>query len=261
MNTSLRVLIVEDSPDDAELATRTLRRDGRDLYCHRVETPEGMVTALQSKDWDLVIADYSLPRFNGLAALKILRESGLDVPFILVSGTVGEEVAVEAMKQGADDYVLKSNLARLPLAVERTLRDLQVRAERNRAEALYRNLVDRVPVGLFRISPEGEILEANPALVEMLGFSDDDSLKRANIADLWVQREELSRLVSIIEKDGAVQNFETRMRRPGGGVIWCEQSARAFFDAAGKVEYYEGVLADITARKRAEEEANRARDR
>src|SRR5579863_8651516 len=112
MNTSLRVLIVEDSPDDAELATRTLRRDGRDLYCHRVETPEGMVTALQSKDWDLVISDYSMPRFNGLAALKILRDTRPEVPFILVSGMMGEEVAVAAMKCGANDYVLKSNLAR-----------------------------------------------------------------------------------------------------------------------------------------------------
>ena len=150
MNQSRRILIVEDSPDDAELEVRPLRRGGCDLTYQRVDTPEAMRAALESGHWDLVIADYSMPHFNGLDALKMLRDSGLDLPFILVSGTVGEEVAVEAMKCGADDYVLKSNLARLPLAVERELRDSEVRVERNRAEARYRSLVDRVPVGLYQ---------------------------------------------------------------------------------------------------------------
>ena len=155
MSQPRRILIVEDSPDDAELSVRALRRGGCDLTYQRVDTPDAMRSALQGSTWDLVIADYSMPHFNGLAALKMLRDTGLDLPFILVSGKVGEEVAVEAMRCGADDYVLKSNLARLPLAVERELRDYEVRIERNRAEARYRSLVDRVPVGLFRISPPG----------------------------------------------------------------------------------------------------------
>jgi signal transduction histidine kinase len=144
MNASLRVLIVEDSPDDAELTTRMLRRDERDLYCQRVETPEAMLEALDKKDWDLVIADYSMPGFNGLAALKILRDTGLDVPFILVSGTVGEDLAIEAIKCGANDYVLKSNLARLPLAVERELRDCEARRAGKRAEEEVNRARDRV---------------------------------------------------------------------------------------------------------------------
>ena len=134
MNTSLRVLIVEDSPCDAELATRMLHRDDRDLYCQVVETPEAMLEALDKKDWDLVISDYSMPRFNGLTALKMVRDSGLDLPFILVSGTVGEEVAVEAMKCGANDYILKNKMARLPFAVERELRNADMRREARRAE-------------------------------------------------------------------------------------------------------------------------------
>jgi two-component system sensor histidine kinase/response regulator len=261
VNTALRVLIVEDSPDDAELTSRMLRRDKRDLYCQRVDTPEGMLEALDKKEWDLVISDYSMPRFNGLAALKILRDTRLDVPFILVSGAVGEDVAVEAMRSGANDYVLKSNLARLPLAVERELRDSEARRARNLAEARYRSLSDSVPVGLYRISAEGVVLEANPAMVEMLGFSDADSLKRANIVELWLRPEEHPRLVAMIEKKGAAQNFEMQLRRPDGSVIWCEQSARAVYDSAGRVEHYEGVLVDITSRKAAEEEVNSARDR
>jgi PAS domain S-box-containing protein len=256
-----RILMVEDSPDDAELSIRALRRAGIDLTFQRVETPETMRKALAEGTWDLVIADYSMPRFNGLAALKMLRETGLDLPFILVSGTVGEDVAVEAMKGGADDYVLKSNLARLPLAVERELRDSEVRVERNRAEARYRSLVDRVPVGLFRISPAGDILEFNPALIDMLGFQDGDSLKKADVAELWLRPQERARFEAIIEREGVVKNFEMEMRRRDGSIIWCEQSARAVYDAAGKVGHWEGVLVDVTSRKVAEEEANRARDR
>jgi two-component system sensor histidine kinase/response regulator len=256
-----RILMVEDSPDDAELSIRALRRAGINLTFQRVETPETMRKALAEGTWDLVIADYSMPRFNGLAALKMLRETGLDLPFILVSGTVGEDVAVEAMKGGADDYVLKSNLARLPLAVERELRDSEVRVERNRAEARYRSLVDRVPVGLFRISPAGDILEFNPALIDMLGFQDGDSLKKADVAELWLRPQERARFEAVIEREGVVKNFEMEMRRRDGSIIWCEQSARAVYDAAGRVGHWEGVLVDVTSRKLAKEEANRARDR
>ncbi len=261
MSEPRRLLIVEDSADDAELAVRAIRRGGCDVTYHRVDTAEAMRAALKEDGWELVIADYSMPAFNGLAALKMLRESGLDLPFILVSGTLGEAAAVEAMKCGADDYVLKSNLARLPLAVERELRDHQVRVERNRAEARYHSLVDRVPVGLYRVSPESKILEANPALIEMLGFSNAESLRAVVLADLWLRPEELARFRALIASEGVVQNFEMEVRRPDGSVLWCDQSARAVYDAAGKLMHYEGVLVDINKRKLAQEETTRAGER
>ena len=236
MNQPRRILIVDDSPDDAELAANAIRRGGCDLTYQRVDTPEGMRAALEQGNWDLVIADYTMPRFNGLAALKMLRNMGLGLPFILVSGTVGEDVAVAAIKGGADDYVLKSNLARLPLAVERELRDHELRADRNRAEARYRSLVDSVPVGLFRVSPERQIIEANPALIEMLGFRDGESLKQADVADLWLRPEELAEFRAVIAREGVVHNFEMEIRRPDGSVLWCEQSARAVHDKGAKLD-------------------------
>ena len=257
---SIRVLIIEDSPDDAELTVRALRRGGFDPTYERVDTPEAMRAALAHGGWDLVIADYSMPRFSGLAALEMLRDTGLDLPFILVSGTVGEDAAVEAMRCGADDYVLKSNLARLPLAAERELRDYEVRVERNRAEARYRSLADRVPVGLFRISAEGDLLEFNPPLIEMLGYPEGSSPQRVNLAEVWLRPDERARLEAIIDREGVVKNFAMELRRPDGSVIWCEQSARAIYDATGEILHYEGVLVDITSRKRAEAEADRARD-
>ncbi len=255
-----RILMVEDSADDAELAVRMLRQSGFDLTYERVDTPEAMHAALEAGSWDLVIADYSMPRFSGLAALKLLKDKGFDLPFILASGTVGEDVAVEAMKAGAHDYVLKTNLTRLPLAIERELRDAETRREAKRAEARYRNLFNRVPVGITSTTPEGKVLAANPAFVEMLGFADVEELKRATTTEFWVKPEERARMIAVLARDGIIQHFEVQLRRKDGTVIWCTVSTRAVYDATGKMDYYEGVTIDITDRKRAEEEIMRSRD-
>lgn len=128
----LKVLLVEDSSDDAELVTRQLRRGGYELTYERAETREAFKAALESGPWDVIISDYSLPTYDGLTALADLRASGKDIPFILVSGTIGEALAVDVMKAGAHDYVLKDHLTRLPAAVEREVREAGARAEQRR---------------------------------------------------------------------------------------------------------------------------------
>jgi len=142
MGTPLRVLIVEDSEDDAALLVRELRRGGYDPEFGRVDTAAAMSAALDREAWDIVISDYTMPRFSAPAALSLFQERGLDVPFIIVSGTVGEDTAVAAMKAGAHDYLMKGKLTRLVPAVERELREAEGRRERKRAEvtleALYR---------------------------------------------------------------------------------------------------------------------------
>jgi len=132
----LRVLLVEDSADDAELTLRELRRTGRRIESERVEDAEAMRSALARKAWDVVLSDWSMPLFTAPAALAILRETGRDIPFVIVSGTIGEETAVEAMRAGAHDFVLKDKLARLPPAIERELRDSKVREALARSEKL-----------------------------------------------------------------------------------------------------------------------------
>jgi FixJ family two-component response regulator len=131
----LRVLIVEDSDDDARLLLRELDRAGYQPTYERVETPAAMAVALDRQPWELVIGDYSMPAFSGPAALALLRARDLDTPFIFVSGTIGEEVAIEAMRAGAQDFITKGNLRRLIPAIERELRDTVVRRERRRAQA------------------------------------------------------------------------------------------------------------------------------
>jgi signal transduction histidine kinase len=134
MGAPLRVLIVEDCEDDAELLIRELRAGGYDVDHQRVDTAEALTEALGAREWDLVLADYTMPNFSGTRALSIVRGSGLDVPFIFISGTIGEDRAVEAMKAGAQDYLIKGNIKRLVPAIERELREARTRRERAQIE-------------------------------------------------------------------------------------------------------------------------------
>lgn len=168
----LNILIVEDNPDDAELVILELRRRGFEFEYKIVETEADFLTGLSGGKWDTIICDYSMPSFDALRALEILRnEMELDIPFILVSGTVGEEVAVEAMRNGADDYVMKDNLKRLGVAVERELKSHEHRKEKKWAEQKYRLLFENSPDGVLLCNEDGWIREANNSAGSILGIS------------------------------------------------------------------------------------------
>ena len=134
----LRLLLVEDSADDADLILHELRRAGYDPTYQRVQTAAELKAALAQRPWDLVIADYVLPHFSAPAALTLVKESELDLPFIVVSGAIGEETAVQAMRAGARDYIMKDNLARLAPAIVRELHEAGARRERRQLEEQLR---------------------------------------------------------------------------------------------------------------------------
>ncbi|HFQ14348.1 MAG TPA: diguanylate cyclase, partial [Gammaproteobacteria bacterium] len=138
-NISLRLLLVEDNPDDAELVMRTLRKGGYSLDSLRVDNEKDLREALENSSWDIVLSDYSIPGFSGLAALEVLKEMSLDIPFIIISGTIGEDVAVEAMRRGAHDYLMKDNLTRLVPAIQRELHEVNERYARRVAEQTLRH--------------------------------------------------------------------------------------------------------------------------
>ena len=142
--TPLRVLIADDSENDALILLHTLRKAGYEPQSERVWTAPAMQAALQKQAWDLVISDYDMPGFGGFEALELLKASGQDLPFILVSAVVSEETAVAAMKAGAHDFIMKRKLARLAPAVERELREAQTRAARKAAEAALRQSEDQL---------------------------------------------------------------------------------------------------------------------
>ena len=134
MGKPLRVLIVEGTEDDALLLVRELERGGYNLTYERVDNREAMAQALEKQAWDIVLADHAMPHFSGLAALKLFKEKGLDLPFVIVSDSTVEEAAIELVKAGAHDFTIKGNLKRLNVAVERELKCAQMRRELKQAE-------------------------------------------------------------------------------------------------------------------------------
>ena len=186
----LRVLIIEDSEDDTLLALRELKRGGFDAIFERVSSEKALKDALSRQEWDLVITDHNMPGFNSSDAIKIVREHGLDIPLIIVSGSIGEEMAVASMKSGAHDFVMKSNLARLVPAIERELREaLNRQAKRETEDALisserhFRAYFEQALIGMASTNAEKDWLEVNDALCRMLGYSREELL-RMNWAEL-----------------------------------------------------------------------------
>ena len=184
MGIPLRVLIIEDSDFDATLILRMLTRGGYDLHHRRVETAPELREALQ-EDWDLVIADYNLPQFSAPDALEIIKEGGRDIPFIIVSGAIGETTAVAAMKAGAHDYLMKDNLARLLPVIDRELREARNRAGRRKtkeqlreSELRYRLLWETATDAVVLFDRQGRIHFANPAVQEVFGYRPEDLVGR-----------------------------------------------------------------------------------
>jgi PAS domain S-box-containing protein len=267
----LRVLFVEDSEDDALLLLRRLRKGGYDPTWERVDIPQEMEAALDRAGWDLVISDHSMPAFSSSAALGLLRRKGyVDLPFIIVSGQIGEDAAVAAMKAGAHDYLMKDNLTRLNSAIERELREADVRRERRRAEQerrraeeKYRSIFENAVEGIFQSSIEGKFLTANPAMARMLGYGSPEELL-SNISDvrdqLYADPERRREIYRLTLRDGFVTGFEVEMLRKDGSPVWVSVNARAVYDVAGEISGYEGTVEDITERKRAEEAMREIRE-
>jgi len=184
MGKPLKVLIVEDLPDDAALVEMELQRAGFESVCTRVDTAEALEQALKSQEWDIIISDYNLPGFDGLEALEILKKTGLDIPFIIVSGTVGEEIAVEAVLAGAQDYVMKDNLTRVPVAVRREIQNQMIRQEKRQAEQQIRDSLEEKEVLLKEIHHR---VKNNLAVISALLTLQSDYVKDEESKKLFLE--------------------------------------------------------------------------
>ncbi len=261
MGVPLRLLLVEDSEDDAQLLIRELMRGGFEPLAERVDTAAAMQTALDRWEWDVILGDYSMPQFGGAEALEILRVRGLDVPFIIVSGTIGEEKAVAAMKAGARDYVSKGNLKRLVPVIERELREATGRRERLQAERALREseashsaLIEQAPVGIYRSSPAGRFLSANRAVVRILGYDSAEELLPLDLArDVYLDPAERQRLLNRdTYTDREYGEVETTWKRKDGRHLNVQLSVRAVRNRQGGVAYYETFVRDVTQERQLE---------
>lgn len=259
MRESLHTLLVDDNPDDRALVIRELRREFPKLRAEEVADPGGFSRCLDSPGFDLVITDFQLHWTDGLAVLRRIKSRWPDCPVVMFTGTGSEEIAVEAMKAGLDDYVLKSpkHFARLPSVARLVLRVAHQKQQVKQAEARYSVLFASVPVGLYRATREGRLLDANPALIEMLRYPDKASLLAVNLADLYLRPGEYAHWQGLMDRCGVVHRSEAQLRTNGGDPCWVENSARAIRESGGTRLVYEGSMEDINAKKEAEDERER----
>jgi PAS domain S-box-containing protein len=248
----IHVLLVEDSEDDAALVLRELRRGGYDPTFERVQAADTMREALDRHPWDIILSDYSMPQFSAIQALETLKSSGSDLPFILISGTVGEETAVAAMRAGASDYLLKDNLGRLAPVVERELREARVRREQREAEEelaglqeMFRAVIEASPVPIVATDLEGDVLVWNDASQRVFGWSAGEVIGRPLP---FLTDEEQANLRARCHN--AITEIEVRGHRRDGEIVDLLLSAAPLRDRRGTTCGVVQILENITDRKR-----------
>ena len=261
MQRHLNILIVEDSEDDAFLLLHELHRSGYLICFERVETAIEMSEALNRGGWDLIIADYLMPQFSAPAALATMKEHELDLPFIIVSGKIGEDTAVEALKAGAHDFIVKGNLARLVPAIERELREAVVRRERKKAnEALNKlsSAVEQTADAVIITSNEGHIEYVNSAFERLTGYNADEVVGRnPRFLKSGAHSDEFySELWSTI-LSGRVYRNEMINRRKNGELYYQEEIITPIRDGKGVIAHFVSTGRDVTERKRAEDKITR----
>jgi PAS domain S-box-containing protein len=267
MSKALYVLIVEDSESDAAMVVRLLRKAGYDVHDQRVESADQMQAALEKQAWDVVIADYSLPQFDAPAALALLQQSGLDIPFIVVSGTIGEETAVTMMKAGAHDYLMKNKLTRLAPAVEREMREAQTRRERKRmeqalreSEARYRAFTESAIDAIITADSKGNIVSWNRGVQQIFGFDAAEMLGQPLVRIMPVRYHDSyqGRMWSTDDKGDpgfTGKTVELYGSRKDGSEVPLELSHAEWETVQGK--FFTSILRDITERKRVEGQVQR----
>jgi two-component system, cell cycle sensor histidine kinase and response regulator CckA len=255
MSKPLRVLCLEDRPDDAALLERALRRGGLDVELRRVETEAAYLAGLA---WppDIILADYTLPQFSAPLALRALRHLNLNIPFIVVTGTVGEEYVVDCIRNGAADYLLKDRLGRLGPAVMRALEDRHRIEERlASAEALreserrFRSLVKHAIYGIYRSTIDGRFVEVNDALVRMLGYASEAELIGLAVEDVYRQPSDRADLVGLYHAHSRVEGVEAEWVRKDGRPLAVRLSGRALTTAELPGGGFDMIVEDITERR------------
>jgi PAS domain S-box-containing protein len=268
-NQPLRALIVEDCEDDALLAVRVLQQAGYAVSSERVQTAEAMRAALARQPWDIVLSDHSMPHFSGLEALAILQADGRDLPFVIVSGAIGEDAAVAAMKAGAHDYLIKDRLARLAPVVGRELRDAAERRQRRRDQEALRQserakskLLDRLneaqalaKIGSWEWDLQTSQVWWSDEIYRMLGVTPQDHVPSFEGNGKFVHPDDLPRYRESFEqslRSGERLDLGLRMVTSAGELKHCRALGKVFHDASGKPLSFVGTIMDISERKQAE---------
>jgi PAS domain S-box-containing protein len=268
---ALRLLILEDLASDAELMDFELRQANIDYSSHRVTSRDQFLAALEAEKPDVILSDFHVPGFDGLEALALAQAKYPEVPFIFVSGAMGEEVAIEALKRGATDYVLKDRLSRLGPAVRRALREAEERTERLQAEAAlrdseerYRLLLKNIPAVVYKGYVNCGVDFVDEKIDELIGYPKSDFDSRKMIwSDVLLPEDQEKFKEAFLEGMRGSKSYirEYRVRKKSGEIIWIQDRGQIICNADGQVEYISGVFFDVTERRKIEEALRESENR
>ncbi|MFZ5450103.1 MAG: PAS domain S-box protein [Thermodesulfobacteriota bacterium] len=267
----LRILILEDTASDAELITHELRQAEIDYSYRRVSDREQFLNALEEEKPDVILSDFYIPGFDGLEALVLSQAKHPEVPFIFVSGAMGEEVAIESLKRGATDYVLKDRLSRLGTAVRRALREAEERRERRQAQAAlrdseekYRLLLKNIPAVVYKGYVDCSVDFVDGKVEELTGYprSDFDSRKML-WSDVLLPEDRVIFKKAFLDGLKGSKSYirEYRVKRKSGEIVWVQDRGQIICDSDGGVDYISGVFFDVTERKKVEEALRESENR
>ena len=255
------ILLLEDSPIDADLTSAFLSRGEIDYSLERVDDREQFLSALQQRRFDLILADYALPTFDGLSALELARRHAPETPFIFVSGTLGEDIAIRSLQQGATDYVLKQKLERLAPAVTRALREAGERAERRRSqkelresEQRFRQLANAIEQLIWTTDNDARLTYCNRQFLDYLGYPDLDTARRAGFAAVHPEdRDRVGEVFSGGLPRGKRFELQYRLRRAADGEYrWHWVTVVPMENESGEMAGWVGCATDIEDQKRNE---------
>lgn len=254
----IKILIAEDSEDDALLLIRRIKKDGLNSVYERVDSLKGMKAALNKKKWNLILSDYSMPNFSGLDALNLTREKDSEIPFIIISGTIGEDIAVKTMKKGANDYLMKDNLIRLVPSIKRELQETEIKKERRKAleelvksEKRFKELAELLPAIIVETDLDGKITFANRTFYKLTGYFSKDVDKRMHIHKIIVPEDRKKLKENIKKHMGRSVCEYTALKKNGDRypvIIYCDD----IYSENDKRTGFRAVVVDITERKEAE---------
>jgi two-component system cell cycle sensor histidine kinase/response regulator CckA len=264
--TPISILLLEDDPLDAELCLRKLESSGLSFFVKGIGSADEFKYEIGANKYDIVLGDYRMPNWTGLEAVRWLRASGYSIPFILLTGTLGDELAVECIKEGANDYVLKDKMERLPFALLRAVEEARMRAERDQTEhelrqteQQYASIVRGAPYGIYRSDERGHILMANPALITMLGYESEAEFLKLNIeTDVYLNPKERAGVLKQLEEHKTLPFPDVKWRRKDSQIIIVRLEGRRFDTSIDGRALYEMFVQDITERRVLEQQFQQA---
>jgi PAS domain S-box-containing protein len=269
MNNKIKILLAEDNINDVKLLKREFKKENFNYELLTVDNELDFRNAITSYNPDIILSDYSMPVFDGLSALKIRMEMTPLTPFIIVTGSINENTAVDCLKAGADDYVIKEHINRICSSIISALRSHNLNAEKEKvqqalieSEKKYRTLVDNLSVGVYQIAPDGRVLEANPAMRKIIGYKaanngaefSKEILENYSTWDFYPDHKVREDFLKRIVQEGEIQNEELQVYDLNKNLIWVSISGKARFDETGNLLWIDGVMEDISVRKKSEEE-------